>query len=72
MQWLGVCVRCENVVSAGRVASRLMPMAGARGAEQRNSAPLLFLCESELGLQEAKKLGMLKLAAHDRRTRYRR
>ena len=44
----------------------------ARGAEgQRNSAPvLLFLCESELGLQEAKSWAGLKLAAHDRRTCY--
>ena len=44
----------------------------ARGAEgQRNSAPvLLFLRESELGLQEAKSWAGLKLAAHDRRTCY--
>ena len=44
----------------------------ARGAEgQRNSAlGLLFLRESELGLQEAKSWAWLKLAAHDRRTCY--
>ena len=57
MQWLGsVC--CENAAAAGGGREPTNSMAGVRAARKGSEIRRrCYCCESELGLQEAKKLG---------------